>query len=147
MRFLTFAKLISNNEKNRKVRLLLLKIILKMSRIKGDQEKSSSGKKFESAKKSNFFPFELFSWIFFEFIWKQLDYKNGRPLILKLIPNDEEWTIWIWPIHLIRYRKTFLKFHFEIENWLECTKIWVFWSLQGFEWAVTSTFFFWFCLL
>ena len=50
-----------------------------------DQEKSSSRKKFKSPKKSNFFP-----QIFFWFIWKQRCYSNGRPLILKLVPNDEE---------------------------------------------------------
>ena len=50
-----------------------------------DQEKSSSGKKFESPKKSNFFPPNVL-W----FTWKQRCYNNGRPLILKLVPNDEE---------------------------------------------------------
>ena len=56
--------------------------------LEWDQEKSSSGKKFELPKKSNFFPLELFPQIFFWFIWKQRC--NGRPLILKLVPNDEE---------------------------------------------------------
>ena len=56
-----------------------------------DQEKSSRGKKFESPKKSNFFPLELFSSNFFGFIWNQMCYRDGRRLILKLIPNNEEW--------------------------------------------------------
>ena len=56
------------------------------------------GKKFERKKvgigeKVELFSIRTFFLKFFEFIWKQLDYKNGRPLILKLIPNDEEWTI------------------------------------------------------
>ena len=51
----------------------------------GVEEKSSSGKKFESPKKSNFFP-QFFFW----FIWKQRCYNNGRPLILKPVPNEEE---------------------------------------------------------
>ena len=36
-----------------------------MRELERDQEKSSSGKKFESPKKSNFFPVELFSSKFF----------------------------------------------------------------------------------
>ena len=50
---------------------------------RGVWEKSSSGKKFELPKKSNFFPLH-----FFEF---EGCYIDDRPLILKLIPNDEEW--------------------------------------------------------
>ena len=48
-----------------------------------EQEKGSTGKRFESPKKSNLFPPN-----FFMFIERQLSYKNGRPLILKLVPND-----------------------------------------------------------
>ena len=40
----------------------------------------------------NFFEFELFFSNVLEFIKKQLDYQTGRPIILKLIPNEEEWT-------------------------------------------------------
>ena len=29
--------------------------------------------------------------VFFLFIWNQRCYNNGRPLILKLVPNHEEW--------------------------------------------------------
>ena len=29
--------------------------------------------------------------VFFWFIWNQRCYNNGRPLILKLVPNHEEW--------------------------------------------------------
>ena len=55
-----------------------------------------SGKKFERKKVQIGEKVELLSIrtfflnFFLGFIWKQLDYKNGRPLILKLIPNDEE---------------------------------------------------------
>ena len=53
-----------------------------------------SGKKFQSPKKSNFifshfFSLELF-FIFLLFIWNQICYRDGRPLILKLIPNNEK---------------------------------------------------------
>ena len=47
--------------------------------------------KFSAPKKSNFFPIELFSSKFFWFIWNQRCYNNGRPLILKLVTNHEEW--------------------------------------------------------
>ena len=58
-----------------------------------DQEKSSSGKKFESPKKSNFFPVELFSSKNFLVHMEPdvLQSRDGRPLILKLIPNNEDW--------------------------------------------------------
>ena len=47
-------------------------------------EKSSNCRKSRTFFLSNFFPTNLF-W----FIWKQRC-MNGRPLILKLVPNDEE---------------------------------------------------------
>ena len=51
-----------------------------------------SGKKSSNRRKSlTFFHLNFFPEFFLGFIWKHLDYKKGRPLILKLIPNDEEW--------------------------------------------------------
>ena len=89
----------------------------------GDQEKSLSGKKFELPKKSNFFPLELFSSNFFWFIWKQGCYSNGRPLILKLVPNDEEWNDkeawfnWIWQRKLVlKCNVTILKTIINVPN-------------------------------
>ena len=49
-------------------------------------EKSSNRRKSRTFFLSNFFPP-----IFFWFIWNQMCYRDGRPLILKLIPNNEEW--------------------------------------------------------
>ena len=86
------------------------------------QEKSSRGKKFESPEKSNFFPLELFFPIFFWFIWKQRYYNNGRPLILKFVPNDEEWNYriawfsWNWHRKSIsKWNVTVLKTDFYVK--------------------------------
>ena len=57
--FPIFFRLCEGYEKDQ----LCLNVVLRLSRR--DQEKSSSGKKFESPKKSNFFPLELFSSNFF----------------------------------------------------------------------------------
>ena len=54
------------------------------------QEKSLKEKKCESPKKSTLFPLKLFTSIFFWFRWNQMCYRDGRPSILKLIPNNEE---------------------------------------------------------
>ena len=50
-------------------------------------EKSLNRQKSRTCFLWNFFPQILF-W----FIWKQRCYSNGWPLILKLAPNDEEWS-------------------------------------------------------
>ena len=73
------------------------------------EEKSSSGKKFELPKKSNFFPLELFPPNIFWFIWKQRCYSNGRPLILKLVSNYEEWNDKNSMIQLKLKKKIYLK--------------------------------------
>ena len=53
------------------------------------KEKSSSEESSNGRKSQTFFPLKLFSFdFFFRFIWKQRYYINGRPLILKLFPND-----------------------------------------------------------
>ena len=49
-------------------------------------EKSSNRRKSRTFFRSNFFPPN-----FFWFIWNQMCYNNGRPLILKPVPNHEEW--------------------------------------------------------
>ena len=63
-------------------------------------EKSLNHRKSWTFFLSNFFPQKVF-W----FIWKQRCYSNnGRPLILKLVPNDEvAWFSWNWQ------RKSILK--------------------------------------
>ena len=66
-------------------------------------------KKVQVEKSSNRRKSQTFSSNFFWLIWKQRSYNNGRPLILKLVPNDEEWNdriswfIWNWQ------RKSILK--------------------------------------
>ena len=79
----------------------------------GDQEKSSSGKKFESAEKSNFFPLELFSskffWVHMEAIglqkwqtthfkayskWWRMDYLNLTNSFDKVQKNFSELSFW-----------------------------------------------------
>ena len=61
------------------------KIKAKSAQPAWDQEKSSSGKKFESPKKSNFFPLELFSSNFF------LVHIELEVLQRWLVPNHKEW--------------------------------------------------------
>ena len=56
------------------------------ARKKVRAEKSSNRRKSRTFFRSNFFPPN-----FFWFIWNQRCYNNGRPLILKLVPNHEEW--------------------------------------------------------
>ena len=55
--------------------------------VNQDQEKSSSRKKLNRRKSLTFFLSNFFPQILF---WKQRCYNNGKPLILKLVPNDEE---------------------------------------------------------
>ena len=56
------------------------------------EEKSSSGKKFESPKNSNLFPLELFSSnFFFGSYGARCATEMADQSYLKLIPNHEEW--------------------------------------------------------
>ena len=83
--------------------------------------------KFESPKKSNFFPPN-----FFWSIWNQRSHKNGRPLILKLVPNNEEWNdkpewfSWNWQRKFIlKWNVTVLKTVFYVKiNQSTLTKSW-----------------------
>ena len=61
---------------------IIQRIINKLIKTKRDKEKSSGAKKFESAKKSNFFPLNFLS-------SHRISY--DRPLNLKLISNDNKW--------------------------------------------------------
>ena len=61
------------------------------SRCPGGSRKKVRAEKSSNRQKSQtFIPLELFYSKFFWFIWMQRCYNNGRPLILKLVPNDEE---------------------------------------------------------
>ena len=90
-------------------------------------EKSSNCRKSRTFFLSNFFPQN-----FFWFIWKQRCYSNGRPLILKLVPNDEEWNDkeaqfnWIWQRKLVlKCNVTILKTIINVPNklGLSCAKL------------------------
>ena len=86
------------------------------SRKKVRAEKSSNRRKSRTFFLSNFFPPK-----FFWFIWKQRCYNNGRPLILKLVPNDEEWNDKIsWFICELT-KKIYLKVEcYSSQDWLLC---------------------------
>ena len=93
------------------------------SRRKVRAEKSSNRRKSRTFFLSNFFPPK-----FFWFIWKQRCYNNGRPLILKLVPNDEEWNDketrfnWIWQRKLVlKWNVTILKIIINVPNIQEWT--------------------------
>ena len=60
-------------------------MLMLYTEFSGDQEKSSSGKKFESPKKSNFFSLKLFSSNFF------LVHIELEVLQRWLVPNHKEW--------------------------------------------------------
>ena len=74
------------------------------SRKKVRAEKRSNHQKSQPFFVSNFFPPKYF-W----FIWKQRCYKNGKPLILKPVPYDEEWNDKIARIRWNWQRKSILK--------------------------------------
>ena len=79
------------------------------SRKKVRAEKSSNRRKIRTFFLSNFFPPNSF-W----FLWNQMCYIDGRPLILKLIPNNEEWNDKIAWFNWKRQRNFSLKFNVAI---------------------------------
>ena len=81
------------------------------SRKKVGAEKSSNRRKSRTFFRSNFFPP-----IFFEFIWNRMSYNSGRPLILKLVPNNEEWNDEIAWFSLNSQRKFILKWNVTVHK-------------------------------
>ena len=78
-------------------------------------------KNFETPKSRIFF-LQIIFW----FIWNQMCYRDGRPLILKLIPNNEQWYDKIAWFNWNRQRKFSLKCNvaiFKTEFYVKLQKI------------------------
>ena len=82
--------------------------------LNGIRKKVRAEKSLNRRKSRTFFLSNFFPPIFFWFIWNQMCYRYGRPLILKLIPNHEEWNNKIAWFNWNRQRNFSLKFNVAI---------------------------------